>query len=511
MKQSSMSILKIDFNNKIIFGLSIALIALMILNSYNATSYYTPDEYYQIIEFASYKLNISSEVSLPWEYKEKIRQGIQPFLAYSFFSILKWVNIHDTSIQLFILRIFNSLFTVCCLAFFAFTSKNSIATRYQRAYFILLFSFWVVPTYFFRFSQEIVAQNIYLIIVGILFYKNLTNKNFFLVGILVGLAFLIRFQSIISFLGIILWFLIDKPSFNKLNFYKLTCFTLGFIGIFILGIFMDYWLYNQFVFVFYRYLYYNIILGIANGFGTQSVFFYFLQIIKLGTPLFGIVLFLSCIVTFIKKQFNLPFIIFSTNVVLLSMISHKEERFLFVVYLFIPFILIYIYQFNPFKNQKIEKFGFKLFFLVNIFIIFLSTMFHSQLLTDNEKSLQKYLIENYKNKSFELYYTGSCHPFMDKVKIDMYKDTQFLYHNFLMPKTYSDYDFKTTNKYDTTRINLLYVRKSIYLDLLSQKTFNLKKSKIVKQSIPLFLDQFLDKYSFLGTQFNESVIYLVVF
>lgn len=497
-------------NNKLIFILSVILFLWLILNVLNATSYFTPDEYYQIIEFASYKLGISSATSLPWEFKEEIRQAFQPFLVYSLFKFLHLIQIDDSSTSVYILRILNSLFSVFSIVFFALKSRSKFDPKFQNLYLIALCTFWVIPNYFFRFSQEIVAQNLYLIITGILISKNISKKEYIITGILVGIAFLVRFQSIISFFGICIWSFLDKTNSLKINFKNLLGFCLGFIGIFGVGLLIDAWFYQDFVFVLYRYFYYNIVLGVANGFGTHPIYFYFMQILTIGSPLMGILIFTSWLGSIYKKAYSLPLIIFSTNVVILSLISHKEERFLFVVYLYIPFILMYFLQNIHFKSEQFRKKIVYAFLFVNFCIILLSTLFHLQVLSDNEKSLQKYMIQNYKNQSFDLYYNGSCHPFMDKVKIDLYKDTQYLYHNFLMPKTYNDYDITKVNQINTSRKNILYARKSIYLENINQG-LNIGKGKVIKKSIPNFIDQLIDNNPILSKQFNNSIIYLVEF
>src|SRR5438445_9068270 len=42
------------------------------------------DEYYQIIEFASYRMGITEVHYLPWEFTERIRSWLQPVIAEYF-------------------------------------------------------------------------------------------------------------------------------------------------------------------------------------------------------------------------------------------------------------------------------------------------------------------------------------------------------------------------------------------------------------------------------------------
>ena len=100
-----MSFKKLYSQNKIYF---ISIISL-IISSIFSVGFFHPDEHYQILEFANYKLgNISSD-KLPWEFHEKIRPTIQPIIALSLIKFLKIFNIFSPFLATIILRLISSL------------------------------------------------------------------------------------------------------------------------------------------------------------------------------------------------------------------------------------------------------------------------------------------------------------------------------------------------------------------------------------------------------------------
>ena len=59
------------------------------------TYFFHSDEYFQIIEFASYKLGLSPVKVLPWEFSQQIRPTIQPYIfigLYKFFMAIGITN-----------------------------------------------------------------------------------------------------------------------------------------------------------------------------------------------------------------------------------------------------------------------------------------------------------------------------------------------------------------------------------------------------------------------------------
>jgi phosphatidylinositol glycan class B len=61
--------------------------ALLIL-TYFSVGYYHPDEHFQILEFARWKLDPSRSEPLPWEFYHQMRPAIQPVMVVVIHKIL---------------------------------------------------------------------------------------------------------------------------------------------------------------------------------------------------------------------------------------------------------------------------------------------------------------------------------------------------------------------------------------------------------------------------------------
>ena len=70
-----------------------------------SVGHYHDDEYYQILDFAAYKLGFEMQNTVMWEYKEGVRSGLQPFIAYVVAKGLTFINITSPFVWAFYLRL----------------------------------------------------------------------------------------------------------------------------------------------------------------------------------------------------------------------------------------------------------------------------------------------------------------------------------------------------------------------------------------------------------------------
>jgi hypothetical protein len=68
--------------------------------------YHNPDEYFQITEFASYKLGITPAANLAWEFNAGIRPALQPAMIYG---LCKLTNLSNPVMVSFLLRLVSAL------------------------------------------------------------------------------------------------------------------------------------------------------------------------------------------------------------------------------------------------------------------------------------------------------------------------------------------------------------------------------------------------------------------
>src|SRR5271168_2644570 len=109
--------------------LPIALVV-YITTAWCSEGYYHPDEHFQILEFADYKLGRIPTGDLPWEFSSHIRPGLQPFLAISAIRATEFIGITNPFTQAFLMRLVTGLL---CLWMFSSWSKELAATPRAEA------------------------------------------------------------------------------------------------------------------------------------------------------------------------------------------------------------------------------------------------------------------------------------------------------------------------------------------------------------------------------------------
>ena len=345
---------------------------IFILTAYFSIGHHQSDEYFQVIEFAQYKLGNISSNELPWEFHEKMRPSIQPWLTYIAIKSFTYLGITNPFTIAMFLRI------ITALAFcFVISKLNKILSqkyfpdkKWSILFYATSYLLWFIPYISVRFSSENYSALFFLM--GIYFFlkDSSKGKNLILMGILFAFAILFRYQIALSVMGAYLWMLIIA----KIPLSKLISSVLAFSLIIVFGIYLDYLFYNEFVLTALNYLKLNLIEGRAARYGRYSWWFYIVQPLLVIVPPISIILISSFFYGIKKLKSNLFVWAIIPFLLIHLLISHKEIRFLFpIVYLFI-FISIYGLQ-AYFKKREIKRIHRRLFrFSIGLNILLLLFM-----------------------------------------------------------------------------------------------------------------------------------------
>ncbi len=351
-----------------------AALLVFLITAYFSVGFYHPDEHFQILEFAQYKLgNIDASI-LPWEFHEKMRSSLQPWIAYSIIKTVRFFHIINPFVITGILRSLSALFL-----WFVISKLDSLIIKnyfphhkWSNLFYLSSFFIWFVPYLSVRFSSENYAQGV-LLLALIFFMKNKNGlRNLLGMGIFLGLSVLFRYQMGIVALCIFSWIIMIE----KIPFSKLIYSFLAFILVLIIGVFLDYLFYNEVVFTAFNYLKQNLIEGKATNFGTASWWFYLVKFLIVAIPPVSIVLLTFFFVGLIKLRNDFLTWVILPFIIVHFLIGHKEMRFFFPIsYLFI-FISIYglMVYFNHRKIKKVHRVLYKLTVWINaallLFIMF---------------------------------------------------------------------------------------------------------------------------------------------
>ena len=349
--------------------LSIAIV-LHIICAWNSSAYIHPDEHFQILEFANYKLGHTSASNLAWEFEAKMRPGFQPFIAFVIIKTISFIGIDNPNHIAFLLRVLSA-----CLAFFvslhllkSISQKAIIQLQNVNLYISLLC--WSLVFLHVRFSSENWSAIFFTLAVSFVI-RNHKNR-YFLFGVLSALSVIFRFQAIFFVAGAGLWFLIiDKISFKSL----LNC-ILGFMLFFLVGVLFDYWLYSEWECTFWNYLYQNMFLGKAASFGVEPWYWYFKQLFEQAIPPYSLLLLIGFFALFYKHPKNI--ITWSSFMFLIGhlLVAHKELRFLFPLSYFVPFFVLtgigFVHSISTLNTyQNVLNFFGKIFLVINPILLLL--------------------------------------------------------------------------------------------------------------------------------------------
>src|SRR5664279_42547 len=188
-------------------------IVTLIVTAFFSIGYYHFDEHFQILEFAGLKLNMTAAGNLPWEYVYKMRPAIQPAIVVLIFKLFHFVGMTNPFTIALILRLLSAsvAFTAMYLIYIAYYKTLNDETL--KIWFSMLsFFLWFMIFDSVRFSSENWSGSIFLIAFALLNIKQFPNKSYLLIGMLLGLSFLFRYQTGFLIAGLILWHLFIKKS-----------------------------------------------------------------------------------------------------------------------------------------------------------------------------------------------------------------------------------------------------------------------------------------------------------
>jgi phosphatidylinositol glycan class B len=358
--------------------------------AYFYQDYFHPDEHYQILEFADYKF-YHYTFQYPWELYEKIRPTIQIWGVIG----LKYL-LPNTSpfVIAFITRAFaGTLSAYACYLFIHIFQKELKSTLHQSWFLLLsIFSYFILYQSV-RYSSENISGQLFLI--GFCFiYRQ--SKHVFLIGSILGLAFITRYQTGFLIFGLVSWlFFIKKTS-------DLTLLTLcaGILASILIGFLLDSLFYGSWALTSWNYFYQNIYLHKANNFGISHWTYLSLASYLPWGPfyLIGTIYFLAT-----NRKSAITWTIFPF-IFIHQMIPHKELRFLWPVLSFMPFVSIYSLQelekkinLNLSKNQMVLFINKANWYINNFIVLALALIFW------NFMQNYQFLWNHFNTKPYTLY------------------------------------------------------------------------------------------------------------
>ncbi len=385
---------------------------------YYGTGYFHPDEHYQLIEFARFKMGLIDSSNLAWEYDAQIRPSVQVWICLLIFRMLNYFGVYDPYALSFFLRLFTALLALLSIWFFYKRSKNYLAKKYHYYYFLSSYFLWFIPIVSVRFSSETWSGVIFIFALALCLRVQHSWKSSLTVGLLLALSFLFRFQTGILSFALVCYLVF----FGMFQFRLIIPMAIGFLAVLQVGILMDSIFYGNYVLTFFNYFKVNILHDVASQFGVSPWTTIIKYITVYPTLPIGIPIFIAYIFILIRKPLN-PFTFVSLPFIFIhALIPHKELRFLFPIIWLIPIILMLAIQEMENSFHFIRSYCLPAVWLMmggtlllwNVVLLILGV---NQPIGYGEKRITQAIDEKYRGLPIHFIYTENANPYQPWINL----------------------------------------------------------------------------------------------
>lgn len=305
--------------------------------------FYQFDEYYQITEFVSYKLGKTPVEALAWEYHAEMRPWLQPSIYYA---LARGMNLLGIENPFALAEGFRAVSGLCAwaaiVALMLSTRVFFDDDRRRRPAVIVLATLFILPYLAARTSSEAMSGNLFSLGLATIVLGSAAADGdergvrrkapaiaALAAGILFGLAFECRYQIAFAVIGVAGWLLFFSAESRWRTIAKLALLSCGVFLAVGAGTVADCWGYGHFVIAPWNYYKANIVLGIANRFGTSPAWWYLIGVNSGPMLALTLVWTIGMIAAWLRYPKHI--LTWATLAFCLahSLVGHKEVRFLF--------------------------------------------------------------------------------------------------------------------------------------------------------------------------------------
>jgi len=467
-------------------------IILNLIVAINSSGYHQEDEHYQIVGFAEYKLGNTNEIS--WEYKQRIRSAVQPMLCMGIFCLLRFLHITDPFILALFLRLLTCVLSIIIIAFFVNTCLPDLKEKYWIWFLGASYFLWFLPYINVRFSSESWSGLFCLLSIALVRYASKKKKllHYILIGLVIGIAILFRFQALLLAFGLLSWSYFIGGIKGKQFFLIIISSVLIICS----GIIIDSWFYQKPTFSLYNYIEINVLKDVASFFGRLPWYYILIYIIKAPTYPIGVLLLSSIVVLAYCNPKSIYIWCISPFLLIHFLSPHKELRFLFPIANLSPIIIFLAIQYIEVLLLKLNQ------YILGSMVCFLLLVNIIGLIITSTKSTRKgeieiagYIYHRFADQKVNLITSYESDPFDPYMgfKHHFYKGK-----NTEVSKITSIWDLGLKNKIKKGYVNLLVISKSEYTGAETKKRLEALKMILVKNTLP-------DVYSFFTDLYDVSI------
>ncbi|XP_040082495.1 GPI mannosyltransferase 3 isoform X1 [Oryx dammah] len=374
------------------------IIALRICNCFLVQTSFVPDEYWQSLEVAHHM--VFNYGYLTWEWTERLRGYTYPLIFASIYKILHLLGKDSVHLLIWIPRLAQALLSaIADLRFYSLMKQLENQQVARWVFFCQLCSWftWYCCTRTLTNTMETV-----LTIIALFYYPLEGSKSMDSVkySSLVALAFIIRPTAIIPWIPLLFKHFWQEQ--RKLDLILHQFLPVGFVTL-SLSLIIDRIFFGQWTLVQYNFLKFNVLQDLGSFYGSHPWHWYFSQGFPavLGThlPFFIHGCFLA------PKRYRIFLVTVLWTLLVYSMLSHKEFRFIYPV---LPFCMVFCgYSLNNLKTWKKPALSF--LFLSNMLLALYTGLVHQRGTLDVMTNIQELSYNNTNVSSASVLMMMPCH------------------------------------------------------------------------------------------------------
>lgn len=312
-----------------------ATIAVYLVAAWCSTGFQSADEQYQVITFAQWKVADPTLDILPWEFHERIRSSLLPWVAVAVFKSTSLFGADDPFIRAFLLRALTALFALFAVRSFIQATLTSLPEALREPYVLVSVFLWFLPFQLVRFSSETWALICLLHALAAVYRMDRDERWPWRSGVWLAVMLCLKPSMLPVAAGIGCWVLVMRGA-------VLPSIAKAAASVLIVGLAsaaLDSAFYGGPTFAFSRYMS-RFPSHPDHVFDTSPWWIYAPWVLKYGIAPIGACILVAFILVVRYQARSLLVWALLPMLVTLSLVPHKELRFLFPLAGLVPLLLL---------------------------------------------------------------------------------------------------------------------------------------------------------------------------